>query len=117
MPGTISSGGNVLYSWMIALLITPTSVGANTTLEEAFTVPGLQLSDFVDVYYFGTNVNTPAAQTTGIGIVNNRCSAANTLQIGFMNNTGGALTPAAGIYYLVVSRPENPIGVLPPNAA
>ena len=117
MPGTISSGGNVLYSWMIALNITPTSVTLNSTTEQQFTVQGLQVSDFVDVYYFGSNVNTPAAQTTGIGIVNNRVSAPNTLQIGFMNNTAGNLTPAAGIYLMCLSRPEVNIGLLPTSAA
>lgn len=117
MPGTISSGGNILYSWMIAPSLTPTSVNANTTAEQSFTIKGLQVSDFVDVYYFGTNASTPSAQTTGIGIVNNRVSAADTLQIGFMNNTGGALTPAAGVYYIVICRPEVPISLLPTSAA
>ena len=117
MPGTIPSRGNLLYSWAVALTITPTSCGGSTTTEQSFTVPGLQVSDFVDVYYFGTNAYTPAAQTTGIGIINNRVSAANTLQIGFSNSTAGALTPAAGIYYLLVSRPEVSIAQLPTSAA
>ena len=110
MPGTISSGGNFLYSWMCAPTLTPVSVAANTTAEQAFTVAGLQLGDFVDLYF------ASAPQTAGIGIVNNRVSAANTLQVGFANTTAGALTPAAGVYYLVVSRPES-VANLPINAA
>ena len=61
MPGTISTGGNILYCWMISVNLTPTSVGANTTVEQSFTVPGLQLGDFVDVY-------SNTLQTAGIGI-------------------------------------------------
>jgi hypothetical protein len=117
MPGTIGSRGNVLYCWMVAPTLTPASVGANTTAEQSFTINGLQVSDFVDVYYWGPNTTTPGPQTTGIGIANNRVSAANTLQIGFMNNTGGSLTPAAGVYYLNISRPEVSINQLPTTAA
>lgn len=116
MPGTISSGGNVLYSWMIALNLTPTTIASATTSEQSFTVPGLQVSDFVDVYYFGPNTTTPGAQTAGVGIVNNRVSAANTLQIGFVTSTT-SLTPASGIYLCIVSRPEVQISLLPSTAA
>jgi hypothetical protein len=100
MPGTISTGGNILYCWMISIPITPTSVAANTTVEQSFTVPGLQIGDFIDVY-------SNALQTAGIGICNNRVSAANTLQLGFQNSTAGALTPVAGAYVCVISRPES----------
>lgn len=99
MPGTIGSGGNILYAWMIAPTLTPVAVAQNTTAEQAFTVPGLQVNDFVDVY-------SASAQTAGIGIVNNRVSAANTLQIGFSNSTAGSLTPVAGQYLIVICRPE-----------
>jgi len=108
MPGTISAGGNILYSWMIGPSLTPVAVAQNTTAEQSFTVMGLQTGDFVDVY-------ANSAQTAGIGIVNNRVSAANTLQIGFSNSTGGSLTPAAGVYLIIVTRPENPNN-LPTNA-
>lgn len=101
MPGTISSGGNILYSWMIAPVLTPASVNANTTAEQSFTIKGLLPTDFVDVY-------SNTAQTAGIGIVNNRVSAADTLQIGFANTTAGGLTPVSGTYFVVICRPENP---------
>lgn len=100
MPGTISSGGNILYSWMIGPSLTPVSVAAATTAEQSFTVKGLQTTDFVDVY-------SNALQTAGIGIVNNRVSAADTLQIGFSNSTAGSLTPVAGQYNIVICRPES----------
>lgn len=117
MPGTISAGGNFLYSWGCAINITPSQVSGSTTAEQAFTIPGLQVSDNVSIYYWGTATPpTPAAQTVGIGISNCRVSAANTLQVGFSNSTGSPATPSAGLYYLWVSRPEVPFPQLPANA-
>src|SRR5450631_703082 len=101
MPGTISAGGNILYSFMIQPTLTPVAVLAAITAEQSFTVKGLLPTDFIDCYFNGP-------QTAGIGIVNNRASAADTLQIGFANTTAGTLTPAAGIYLIVVSRAESP---------
>lgn len=111
MPGTLTSGGNILYAWLIAPSLTPVAVGANTTAEQAFTIPGLLTSDMVSGYSYAS------PQTAGIGIVNMRVSAANTLQIGFSNSTAGSLTPVAGVYYLCICRPENPVAQLPTNAA
>ena len=116
MPGTIASGGNILYSWAILPNLTPVAVSGNTTAEQSFTINGLQLSDFVDCYFYGATL-AGGAQTAGIGIVNNRVSAANTLQIGFSNSTGGSLTPAAGFYYVVISRPEVQVNLLAGSAA
>jgi hypothetical protein len=99
MPGTLSSGGNILYAWLIMPTITPVSVAANTTAEQSFTIPGLLPNDNVTAYSFA------APQTAGIGIVNCRVSAVNTLQIGFSNSTAGPLTPVAGQYYMCICRP------------
>lgn len=111
MPGTLTSGGNMLYAWMIAPSLTPVAVGANTTAEQAFTVKGLLVStDFVGGYAYA------AAQTAGLGIVNMRVSANDTLQIGFSNSTAGSLTPVAGVYLLQICRSENPIALLPTSA-
>lgn len=109
MPGTTIGRGNVIYDYLCQPTLTPVSVGANTSAEQTFTVLGLQVGDFVDV-----NVAN-SAQTAGIGIVNARVSAANTLAIQFSNSTAGALTPVAGAYNINVTRPENL--PLPPNAA
>lgn len=98
MPGTLSSGGNILYAWLITPMLTPVAVAANTTAEQSFTIPGLQLNDNINCYALG-------AQTAGIGISNCRVSANNTLQLGFSNSTAGILTPVAGLYYLCICRP------------
>ena len=109
MPGTISAGGNVIYSYMCLPVLTPASVAANTTVEQAFTIPGLVFGDNVSCYSQGS------PQTTGIGIINCRVSANNILQLGFSNSTAGTLAPVAGPYYLYISRPES-YSTLPTSA-
>lgn len=76
----------VIYSQALA----PTSVAANTTAEQTFTVTGLVA---------GTPVwaNKPSAQP-GLGILGVRVSAANTLAVTFLNTTGVAITPATETY-------------------
>ena len=101
MPGTLASGGNILYAFLILPTLTPAAVAANGTAEQQFNIGGLQIGDNVSCYYYS------GPQVNGIGIVNCRVSAANTLQIGFSNSTAGALTPLTGQYYMCVCRPEN----------
>lgn len=109
MPGTLPSRGNILYSFMIAPSLTPTALTASTTTAESFTVPGLNVGDAIEV-------NSNAAQTAGVGIGNARVTAASTLEILFTNCTAGTPTPVAGLYTIVVSRPEIGGGTLPTNA-
>jgi len=73
--------------------LTPTSVAANTTAEQTFTVTGLIAGSPVWV-------NKPTAQA-GLGIVGARVSAASTLAINFLNTTAGTLTPTAAEVYTV----------------
>jgi len=90
--------GNVQLSALLAIALTPAQVDANTTAEQTFTVNGLVIGDFVEV-------NKPTAQA-GLGVVNVRVSAANTLAITFSNNTAAGITPTAGeSYQLLVVRP------------
>lgn len=95
MPGSaMQSTGNLLFSSMLSLVLSPASVGANTTAEQTFTVPGLQVGDFVSII-------KPSTQA-GLGIVNVRVSANNTLAIAFSNGTGGGIVPTAGERYLLM---------------
>lgn len=73
--------------------LTPVFVAANTTAEQTFTVPGLNVDDVV-------YINKPTAQA-GLGIVGQRVSAANTLAITFSNNTASQITPTASETYSV----------------
>ncbi len=76
--------------------LTPTSVAANTTEEDTFTVTGLTTTDIV-------YVNKPTHQA-GLGVVNCRVSGADTLKITYMNTTGGSLTPSEETYKIIAIR-------------
>lgn len=101
MPGPSDiARGNIALSMLLGVAFSPAAVGANTTAEQTFTVQGLQVGDEV-------NVTKPTTQA-GLGIVNARVTAANTLGITFSNNTGGGITPTAGeTYVIAVNRPTN----------
>lgn len=99
MPGTMIPRGNIGATFVIGPSLTPVAVATITAVEQSFTVPGLQVGDYV-------NVSCNVAQTAGVGIANARVSAANTLTIQFVNPTAGSVTPAAGQYLVAVDRPE-----------
>lgn len=90
--------GNVQLLALLAVALTPAQVAANTTAEQTFNVPGLQVGDFVEV--------NKATTQAGLGLANFRVSAANTLAIAFSNNTAAGITPTAGeSYQVLVARP------------
>ena len=88
----------ILTGHFYSVSINPTSVGANTTSEQTFTVVGLKTTDVVVV-------NKPSHQT-GLGIVGARVSAANTLAITFMNTTGAGIDPSSETYTILAIREE-----------
>lgn len=71
----------------------PSTVSANSTLEQTFTVSGVALATDHCV-----GVSKPTHQT-GLGIVGWRVSADNTVAITYMNNTGVGITPTASQTY------------------
>lgn len=90
--------GNLYGVYIISTTINPASVSAATSAEQTFTVTGLRLNDQVVV--------TKPTATAGLGIVNARVSAADTLAITFMNATAGAIDAASETYTITVYRPE-----------
>ena len=88
--------GNVFSTTVIKQSITAASVGANTTAEQTFTVPGLKLLDHVSV--------CPPGITTGVALVAARVSAANTLALQYMNTTAGGVVPLTGDHLILVTR-------------
>jgi hypothetical protein len=96
--------GNVRAFGVLTVSLNPASVAANTTAEQTFTVPGLQVGDLVWV-------NTPPIGTgagqmnAGLGVCGARVSAADTLALRFNNNTAGALDAGAADYTVLVVRP------------
>lgn len=77
----------------LSVTISPAQVAANTTAEQTFALTGLLVGDVV-------HVSKPTTQA-GLGIVNARVSATNTLAITFSNNTASPITPTASEVYQV----------------
>lgn len=96
-PQTLSYG-NIQSSWILTISLTPAATAANTTLEQTFTVPGLQVGDQL-------SLSPQFAISTLVTMENARVSAANTLAIAFNNSTAGSLTYPSGTYSLEVNRP------------
>jgi hypothetical protein len=105
MPMNDVVRGNTQWSMILNVTLSPASVANATSAEQTFTVQGLAVGDFV-------NISKPTSQA-GLGIVNSRVTAANTLGITFMNSTAATITPTASEVYLVaVDRPyTNPPAV------
>ena len=91
-------GGNISSMGVFQLSVDLSNNPTITTAVTSVTVPGVRVGDFVFA-------NKPTA-TTGVGIVNVRVSAANTVEIQTMNPTIGAIDPAAEIFVFVWIRPE-----------
>jgi hypothetical protein len=79
-----------------SVTIDAASVAANTSAEQTFTVTGLQTGSVVTV--------TKPSLSAGLGIVNARCSAENTVAITFMNATGSAIDPSSETYLIAAIR-------------
>ncbi len=95
---TQSSIGNIQKVGIFSIALTPTSVAANTTVEETFAATGIGLlvTDNVDV-------SKPSFQA-GLGIVNARVSAVDTLAITYINATASPIVPTAETYQVNVLR-------------
>lgn len=91
-----SSGTELSQIRVFTSSINPAAVAAATSAEQTFTVTGLTTSDKVFVI-------KPTA-TAGVGIVNARVSATDTLAITFMNATAGSVDPAQETYTIVAFR-------------
>lgn len=91
--------GNVAAMGIATVTIDPASVATVTTAEQTFTVKGLKVGDFV-------YINKPS-NTTGLGVVNARVSAADTLALTFMNTTAGAVDAASESYSVLWIRPDS----------
>ncbi|HEY3695145.1 hypothetical protein [Phenylobacterium sp.] len=80
------------------LAVDVASVAANTTAEQTFTLRGLRSGDFVSVVKPSLNA--------GLGVVNARVSATDTIAIKFVNATGGAIDPVSETYLIFWFRGE-----------
>lgn len=97
---TLIPRGNVARIYILQGSVDVTSKSANTTAEQDVTVFGAKVGDVVIA------VNKPSL-SAGLGIVNARVKAADTISIQFGNFTGSPIDPAAETYSFVIARPEN----------
>jgi len=91
--------GNVVLVSAVSVSFDANVTVTNTTQESTVTVPGVLPGDFV-------MVNKPS-MSTGVGIVNARVSAADTVAITYGNFTGAGVNPAAETYLFCVIRPDS----------
>ena len=108
MSSTTVARGNAHETFYIAPSITPTSVSANSTSNQTFSLPGLLTTDLILAQGYIAN------QISGVFIVEADCLTNNVLTVQFGNFTNGAVTPYAGVYEFQIVRSEGP---LPANAA
>ena len=97
--------GNIARMFAITVTFNPAAVATATTAEQTTTVLGLKVGDFV--------ISQKPRNTAGVGVVNARVSAADTLALTFVNPTAGSVDAASESWSFLVFRPEAP--TLPSN--
>jgi len=95
--------GNVVFVTAVTVNYDANVTVTNTTQESNVTVPGVRLGDFVMV--------CKPSHSTGIGIVNARVSAADTVALTYGNFTASAVNPPAENYLFCVIRPDSVTGI------
>lgn len=104
----------------LQLSLTPASVAANTSAEQSFGLNGVTQATAATNILAGDTILSvnPPSLTAGTGIVGYRVDGTTNdkFYIEFSNNTAGALTPAAGIWKVVVAR-RTPQQLLTPLTA
>lgn len=97
--------GNVDKMWVVCLTYDANVTATNTTQESDITVKGVKLGDLVFV-------NKPS-HSAGVGIVNARVKAADTVSVQYVNATGSGVNPAAELYCFFIVRPNQLLSVVP----
>lgn len=100
---TLIPRGNISRMFAVSVTFDPAAVATITTAEQNLTINGLKVGDFV-FWQKPTN-------TAGVGVVNARVSAADTLSLIFVNPTAGSVNAASETWQFLVFRPES--GSLP----
>ncbi len=92
--GVAINRNSFLKAWQVgSVTFTSAAVAGASLTEQAVTVTGLTVNDLVCVMAQGA----PTAQVGNLGT--GRVSAANTLQLRYVNPTAGSLTPPASTVY------------------
>ena len=90
--------GNIIAMGVCQVSINLANTPTITTAVTSVSVPGVRVGDFIFV-------NKPT-HSAGLGIVNVRVSAADTVEIMTVNPTAAGIDPAAETYTLLWVRPE-----------
>jgi hypothetical protein len=83
---------------VITFTYDPGSIAAATTAEQTVTVPGVLPGDYISV--------SKPTLSAGVGIVNCRVSAVNTVAVQWVNATAAAVDPGSETYQAFVFRAE-----------
>lgn len=92
-----SSGTAILQITAYSVAITPTSVSANTTNEQTFTINGLSVNDTI-------LANIGSATPNFCGLLGLRVSGANTAALTYGDYGTAAKTPTASTYQFLAIR-------------
>lgn len=102
MPSALPYG-NANKLLLVTVTLSPSSVAANTTAAQAFTVPGV-----VPGQDFCVDVTKPTEQA-GLGFASYRVSANNQVTVAFLNATASPIVPtAAESYTFAILRRDGP---------
>lgn len=88
--------GNTFKQILVTLVLSPAQVAINTTVRQTFACPGVNPATDTVV-----GVSKPTLQA-GLLVPTGAVTAADTVGLDFINNTGGAITPTAGETYSVL---------------
>lgn len=91
--------GNLSKLIVVSLVLSPAQVAINTTVRQTFSCPGVNPATDTVI-----GVSKPTLQA-GLLVPSGAVTAADTVGLDFMNNTGVAITPTAGeTYSITVAR-------------
>ena len=92
--------GNINKQSAVSVSLTPAAVATVVVAEQDFTVNGLMAGDIVSDFHLDAAIDTVTSAVSA------RVSAANTLSVLFNNPTAGEVTPTAGTFKFILSRPD-----------
>lgn len=102
--------GNIERMGLVRVTFNAASVAANTTAEQAVTVAGIKLGDYVDINKESFNA--------GLAVVDARVSADNTITLTYANLTASGIDAAAQTLLILWMRSdESDPAVLPGSVA
>jgi len=109
-PNIVQSPPSTFHHLLcVSVALTASALGPDTSVEQSFTIAGLQAADALEPADQILTI-TKATYQQGLTLGFARVVTPNTLAVTFINSTTGSVTPTAGdIYTFVVFRPNHPI--------